>query len=168
MKFDYIPLPNISKLPRLDFTEENNLDPLGIQKFFDDEMDCYQNNKLSRIVVVKNWKQAIGYFAVSMNAIEVKQELEQDEKVPGTTTRKYPAMLIGRMGVDKKYRKKGIGKAICSYCVGLATDLSLRVGCRYVMLQTSIDKVEFYKKCGFTLSKKPPKNEKVWMYRRLV
>jgi len=129
----------------------------------------YQQSNLSRIIIVKNWKQAIGYLAISMNAIEVRTQLADDEKVPGTTTRKYPAMLLGRMGVDKNYRNKGIGKTICEFCKGLAIDLSERIGCRYVVLETTNSKVPFYQKCGFTLSVKPPrKGGIVWMYRRII
>ena len=32
----------------------------------------------------------------------------------------HPAMLLGQLGVDKKYRGKRIGSDICNFCLGLA------------------------------------------------
>ena len=65
----------------------------------------------------------------------------------------YPSLLIGRVGVDNNERKKGIGKYICDWCLGLAMKLSNEVGCRYIILETTEKMVKFYKKCNFEKGK---------------
>jgi hypothetical protein len=72
------------------------------------------------------------------------------------------------MGVEKRFRKKGLGSFICDICVGLARTLSKRVGCRYVILRTVRSKIEFYLKCEFVASKKISGNGRLWMYRRII
>ena len=142
-------MSDVDELPSdLDFTENDSKDTLSIHKFYYDDLARYQQSNLSTVRLIKADGKIVGYFTVSMNAIELAK-LGKDEKVKNTTPKKYPAMLIGRMGVDKKYRNKGIGRDVCMFCRGLAIETGKRVACRYVVLQTTQERVNFYKKCGF-------------------
>jgi len=61
--------------------------------FFHNDLEKYHINKLSTVRLVSiNGKIIFGYFTVLMNAIELNI-LSKDEKVSGTSTKKYPAML---------------------------------------------------------------------------
>ncbi|MDP3779997.1 MAG: GNAT family N-acetyltransferase [Nitrosopumilaceae archaeon] len=167
MKLAYILYHEGIKLPKLDFTEDDGSDPVEINRFFHNDLDRYHSNKLSTVRLVQLAGKIVAYFTVSMNAIELSV-LDKNEKVSGTTTKKYPAMLLGRIGVDKKYRKKGIAKAICTFCQGLASVTSEKVACRYIMLHTPLNKVSIYQKMGFIQSVNPPKKGIVSMYMRIV
>lgn len=169
MTIEYLRLSGVSNLPELDFTEKDGSDPLGIHRFYYNDLQRYQENNLSATRLVKIRNKIVGYFTVSMNAIEL-DKLGKDEKVKNTTPKKYPAMLIGRMGIDKKYRRKGIGTEICQFCKGLAIEVSKDVACRYVMLHTTDDrnKVRFYNESGFIKSGNPPKKGIISMFVRIV
>ena len=167
MTLKFLHLSELKEIPKLDFTEDDKSDPLEIHKFYCEDLKRYQESKLSTVRFIQNKDVIVGYFTVSMNAIEL-DKLGKDEKVKGTTPKKYPAMLIGRMGIDKKYRRKGIGSEICLFCRGLAIETSQKVACRYVILHTTEDKVPFYKKSGFIKSGNPPKKGIVSMYVRVV
>lgn len=167
MKLDYLHLDEIKEIPRLDFTEDDGSDPLDIHKFYFNDLARYQESKLSIARFVKYKGAVAGYFTVSMNAIELER-LGRDEKVRGATPRKYPAMLIGRMGVDKKYRGLGIGSNICLFCRGLAIEASRDIGCRYVMLHTTEARVPFYRRSGFVRSENPQRKGTVSMYVRVA
>lgn len=169
MAIKYLQLSEVTDLPELDFTEKDGSDPLGIHKFYYNDLQRYQKSNLSTVRLVKIEDEIVGYFTVSMNAIEL-DKLGKDEKVKNTTPKKYPAMLIGRMGVDKKYRQKGIGAEICQFCKGLAIEVSQDVACRYVILHTTDDKnkISFYNKSGFIKSGNPPKKGVVSMFVRIV
>lgn len=169
MVVEYLQLSEVAHLPELDFTEKDGSDPLGIHKFYYDDLQRYQESNLSTVRLVKIGDKIVGYFTVSMNAIEL-DKLGKDEKVKNTTPRKYPAMLIGRMGIDKKYRRKGIGSEICQFCRGLAIEIGQKVACRYVILHTTDDrnKIRFYNKSGFIKSGNPPKQGVVSMFVRTI
>ena len=154
------------RLPVLDFTESDGTDPLKINEFYKKDLQIYSKAKLSTVWVVKEDEKIIAYFTLSMNAIELDM-LSKDEKVKNTTPRKYPVVLLGMMGVDKKHRSKGVGKFICRTCIGLAINTSNKIACRYVALQTTLDKTGFYEQIDFIRSKKSSKGETVWMYARL-
>lgn len=167
MALDFLYLDELKEIPKLDFTEDDGSDPLEIHKFYYEDLKRYQENKLSTVRFIKSKGIIVGYFTVSMNAIEL-DKLGKDEKVKGTTPKKYPAMLIGRMGIDKKYRCKGIGSEICLFCRGLAIETSHKVACRYVILHTTEDKAPFYKNSGFIRSGNPPKKGIISMYVRVA
>lgn len=167
MKLTYILYQKSVTLPKLDLTEDDGTDPAEIDRFYHKDLEKYHTNKLSTVRLVRLAGKIVAYFTVSMNAIEVNI-LDKDEKVSGTSTKKYPAMLLGRIGVDKKYRKKGIAKAICTFCQGLAAITSESVACRYIMLHTPLDKVPIYQKMGFIQSANPAKRGVVSMYMRIV
>lgn len=66
--------------------------------------------------------------------------LPESEKVEGATPLSYPAVLLGQMGVHKKYRGSGFGYEIGRFCIGLAVELSAKIACRYIYLDTDNDK----------------------------
>lgn len=169
MTIEYLQLSEVTDLPELDFTEKDGSDPLGIHKFYYNNLHRYQESNLSTVRLVKIENKIVEYFTVSMNGIEI-DKLGKDEKVNNTTPKKYPAMLIGRMGVDKKYRRKGIGSEICQFCRGLAIEIGQKVACRYVMLHTTDDKnkIQFYNKSGFIKSGNPPKKGVASMFVRTI
>jgi predicted GNAT family N-acyltransferase len=167
MKLEYVLYSKKTVLPKLDLTENDGSDPLEIGHFFHNDVQKYHNNKLSTVRLVMASGKVVGYFTVSMNAIELSI-LSKEEKVTGTSTKKYPAMLLGRMGIDKKFRNKGVGSSICKFCQGLADVTSENVVCRYIILHTTLNKAQFYQKLGFVQSADPPKKDIVSMYMRIA
>jgi GNAT superfamily N-acetyltransferase len=78
-------------------------------------------------------------------------------------TASYPALLIGQMGVDKNYRGRKIGDAICKHCIGLARKFNERVACACITLQTTEDKASYYQQYFFETTRKL-RNGQVAMY----
>jgi len=102
-----------------------------------------------------------------MTSIATK-ELPSKERVDESTTKYYPAMLLGQMGINKKHRGKKIGRMVTHFCTGLALNIGKRVACRYLVLQTDVKHLEFYQKyCAFTPSEKSGNKPLIMMYRRL-
>ena len=63
----------------------------------------------------------------------------------------YPAVKIARLAVDKSLRGSGIGRALVELALGVAKDtVCPAVGCRFMMVDSKQDSIEFYAKCGFT------------------
>jgi len=152
----------------LDFTSDDGDDPLGVNKFFHNNLLTYRQNSLSAVWIVRDGAIPVAFFTISMNAIEVKA-LHLSEKVNDVVTSRYPAALLGQMGVDKKHRRRGIGLAICDFCVGLAGEVGEKIACRYLMLQTTKNLLQLYEKANFVRSVKTPTLDgKFWLYKRLV
>jgi len=96
-------------------------------------------------------------------------DLGEDEEVRGVRV-PYPALLLGRLAVDKRLRGKGIGASLCRFAVGLAVEVSNTIGCRYVALHTLPDRVSFYTKepLNFVESSLERPDKKKLLYLRVV
>jgi GNAT superfamily N-acetyltransferase len=159
-----IPYFNKDDFLNCDF-KEGNSDPVGVDDFIHNRAYTYKEYNFSVIYTVKYSGNVVGFFTASMAGLEVKR-LSETEKIEKIGLISYPALLLGYMGVEKKFRDKGIGKWICRFCVGLAIELSTKIACGYVALQTTIDKRVFYEKLDF-VSSGEEKIGKIWMYRRI-
>jgi GNAT superfamily N-acetyltransferase len=83
-----------------------------------------------------------------MGAIKTDELLEQDirEEIEFST---YPALLLGRMGVDREFQCRGVGSSILMHCLGLAQKINDDIACSALMLHTTRDVSEYYRKKGF-------------------
>ncbi|KAA6346551.1 hypothetical protein EZS27_005944 [termite gut metagenome] len=63
----------------------------------------------------------------------------------------YPAVLIGRLGVNKNYVRTGIGSELMYFMKHWFVDLQNKTGCRYLIVDSYNDPIplEYYKKNGF-------------------
>ncbi len=164
-RLDFSLLSDEDNLLDLDFTEEDGTDPLGVNAFLKQKASEYRKNNLTAIHAVRLDGKLVAFFTLSMFAIQVK-ELQDKEKIGDSNLVSYPAILLGQMGVDKKFRNQGIGYWICQFCLGLAQEIGQRVACRYLMLETNEQKSSYYKRLLFEQSSK--KSQKIWMYRRVL
>jgi GNAT superfamily N-acetyltransferase len=123
-----------------------------------------QNRKIS---VTYLWflietKELVAYVTVSPDCVKLKKinpELSQKFRDKGINYKSLPALKIGRLCVDDKFQKRGIGKLIIQFSISMAIKLSQQVGCRFLYLDakrnpdSSKDAIHFYKKMGFELYK---------------
>ncbi|HUX99016.1 MAG TPA: GNAT family N-acetyltransferase [Candidatus Deferrimicrobium sp.] len=72
---------------------------------------------------------------------------KENEKVIGTLRlfKKATNIMLGRMAIDKNYRKKGIGHALISKAMQEAKNL----GGDYIIAHSQLDALKFYQKNGF-------------------
>lgn len=64
----------------------------------------------------------------------------------------YPAVKIARLAVDRRVRGLGIGEALVNLCLGITQEyIAPNVGCRFVMVDSKRDAVNFYDRMGFTM-----------------
>lgn len=157
--------PSHDDFSSLDFRDINDSDPLKVDEFIHKNPRQYVDNHVSTIFTVRYYKEIVAFFTVSMSSIG-KKNIELNDKI-NVTFSDYPALLLGQMGVDKKFRKRGLGQYICKYCSGLGQRLDNDVACAFIILQTTKEIAENYYelRCNFKW-KKSNKNI-VWMYRKL-
>jgi GNAT superfamily N-acetyltransferase len=138
-----------------------------VDDFIHNKALIYRDINLSVIYVLRHNQDIVAYFTTSMGSIRIK-DLREGETIEGGP-KDYPAMLLGNMGVDKRFRDKGLGSFIYDeFCIGLARRLNKRVACRYVYIRTSKDEIGFYQKCRFIPAEKISDKGRLWMYRRIV
>lgn len=73
----------------------------------------------------------------------------------------YPAVKIARLAVDRRVQRLGIGEALVNLSLGIAKEyVAPNVGCRFVMVDSKKDAVNFYDRQGFTMLDTPANRER--------
>jgi GNAT superfamily N-acetyltransferase len=104
------------------------------------------NSDIGKVWLFIHHKKIAGYVTIAMSQLH-KSEHKRLSKL--TTHGYIPGMLLGQMARDKNYKGRGIGKIMISWVVREAINISKRIGCRLIILQSEEDKVKTYENYGF-------------------
>jgi predicted N-acetyltransferase YhbS len=128
-------------------------DRLGCDDFIhkEDEAKLFQKERHGITYLFSYGGDVIGYVTLAMSSISSKRMDKQYKELVGLKF--YPSLLIGRLAVSNNWRRKGVGKYLCDWSLGVAMTLSEKVGCRYVIVETDHINVNFYENCDFKLGK---------------
>jgi GNAT superfamily N-acetyltransferase len=92
----------------------------------------------------------IGYHTLTATSIEIVNLPEKfGKKLPPHGV--LGATLIGRLAVDLKYARRGIGTKLLAHAVKLAFDENPAASIAVIVHALNDDAVKFYKALGFTL-----------------
>jgi predicted N-acetyltransferase YhbS len=131
----------------------------GLNEFIHTEALEYQQDCMGSTYVFFHQDVPMGFATIAMYAIEVKET-----KLGRVTSEKrYPALLLGRLGVDNNYRKRHVGLCMVQWTVARAQVMAKEIGCRFVVVLTRQSKVGFYKECGFEVCPNYDNKKKVLM-----
>ncbi|MEX0812544.1 MAG: GNAT family N-acetyltransferase [Chitinophagales bacterium] len=77
----------------------------------------------------------------------------------------YPAVLIGRLGVNKAFKRNGIGKELMDSLKAWFIDEENKTGCRFIIVDSYNEKIPltFYKNNGFKNIFKSEEEEKEYL-----
>jgi len=142
----------------------------------------YQQKRLARTFCWMDGQRVAGYMATLMTSADFskrKEEMREAELVgvaiapEGRTLDRFPALLIGMLGVSQQYRRKGLGEFMVRFAVGMAEVLSDGTGCRFVTVDAdrTDEAIRCYEKVGFSRAETDRQAEaggalrqRVWMY----
>jgi predicted N-acetyltransferase YhbS len=106
-----------------------------------------QASNVSRTYVVCKEKNIIGYYCLSSAAID-REDMpkSQQRNMPDP----IPAVLIGRLAVDLKYKGRGIGAGLLQDALVRIVTASQTVGIAYILVRAlDVEAKRFYEKYGF-------------------
>ncbi len=100
------------------------------------------------VCVPQGSQNILGYYTSSASVIST--EAIPDE-LRGNFPKETPALLIGRIAVDKSMQKKGVGKRLLRHALEYAIDISQKTGVYAVRVDAKDEKAkEYYRdKFGF-------------------
>jgi hypothetical protein len=157
--------PTMDNLSDLDFTQNDGSDPLLVEQYIKSNLLRGIKNENVKIYVVKYEDIAIAFFTLSISVI-CRNNLCTDEN--GLKDFIYPALLMGKIGIDKKYRCFNIGKYICLFCLGLAQITNEKIACTFFVFKTTKSLAEKIYGPKYYFRWKNTDSKIVWVYRRIV
>jgi GNAT superfamily N-acetyltransferase len=131
---------------------------------FDNSID-HMKSEISIVYLLKYKKEIVGYFALSTDSIKItKGDRKKIKEIYGISYPYYPAIKVGRLAIDKNYKRNGIGTMIIDYVMGLVSKLRSDVGIRYLAVDSYSESQKFYENNDFKLFKLKEKKNIIQMY----
>lgn len=147
-----------------------------LDDFFANDSFAYYQQLLGKTYLYKLRsleEDTIAAFTISNASIRVddlpnarKKKIEHD--IPyQKTCRNYPAVLIGRLGVNKKIHSKHVGSEIINFIKYWFVEPNNKTGCRFVLVDAYNNPftIKFYESNSFKMMFSNEEQEK--QYRRL-
>lgn len=147
-----------------------------LDDFFANDSMAYFQQLLGKTYLYKlrsDSASTVAAFTISNASIRVddlpnsrKKKIEHD--IPyQKTCRNYPAVLIGRLGVDINFQSKHVGSEIIEFIKYWFIEPNNKTGCRFVLVDAynTPSTVKFYESNGFKMMFSSEEQEK--LYRRL-
>ena len=132
-----------------------------LDDFFQGEYHLYAQKLLGKTYVLRqkdNLKNIISAFTVSNDSIRIKHLLPEDKAEIEYVTengeknlQRYPGVLLGRLGTNKNFSKKGYGSATMEFIKSWFRSSSNKTGCRFIIVDAlnKPDVIHYYIKNGF-------------------
>ena len=140
-----IKVDKLSKYHKLDLFDCDDMD---INEFLIKDAWCWQEKKIATTTIFIYDEEVIGFFTASCDAIKLKEDEKADHDL-SKSIKEFPAIKIGRLGVDKRYQSKGLGTLILKFAIGYILECSEKIAVRFITVDAYPEKEEWYKKCGF-------------------
>jgi predicted GNAT family N-acyltransferase len=121
----------------------------------------YSKEAIARTHLIKNGEEKIiAYFSLFNDALTVEDAgFSSKSKKKSFLSRliphhkrhleNYPAIKIGRLAVCVEFQGKQIGQKILSYIISLGIELNKSVACKFILVDSYPQSVQFYKRNNF-------------------
>lgn len=116
-----------------------------------EEVANYEKEWLGKTTLAYCEGSLAGYYTICYGQLrkEYLQTWKSFTKLGEYHVDSVPAMVVGRLAVDKKWQNKGIGRTTMQRIAMLALDNSAHSGLRLLLVQAKEDAFGFYEKLGF-------------------
>jgi len=111
----------------------------------------------------KSTNELVGYITLLTDTISLNPTLKNEFRTKGIDYKSLPAIKIGRLCVDDKFLRKGIGSLMIQSVIYYIKKINEKCGCRFITVDAkrnpdkSKDSCHFYKKMGFEMLKERKK-----------
>jgi GNAT superfamily N-acetyltransferase len=131
-----------------------------LNEFFKDDCVNYSNELLGKtycFLLDNDLTKVVCAFTVSNDSIKTNllaksKKNKISRPIPNIKrTISYPAVLIGRLGVSKDFKRQGIGTELMNFIKGWFIDEKNKTGCRFVVVDSYNEPIplEYYQNNGF-------------------
>ncbi|PIN74191.1 hypothetical protein COV20_01080 [Candidatus Woesearchaeota archaeon CG10_big_fil_rev_8_21_14_0_10_45_16] len=140
-----------------------NYDVSGFNSYEKELVDFLREDALEnqeqRLSVTFLWyykDHLVSYVTVLNDKINLEGDLKEFFREKGIHYKSLPALKIGRLCVDDRYLRRGLGRLMILSVINVADGINKnKAGCRFITLDAKRnsdkkrDSIHFYKKMGF-------------------
>lgn len=146
--------PIFTRLEPENIIKPFDCDDEDLNDFLHNTSKDYLQQLLAVTYLIEDKDQTIAFFSMLNDKVSLKDtDKNKWRKVKKKLPHKkhmssYPAVKLGRLGVNKLYKGKGIGKMILDY-LKIHFVNGNRTGCRFLTVDAYGESLGFYEKQGF-------------------
>ncbi len=113
-----------------------------VNRFLKEKAYDQQQRKLTKVYVIHRGADVFGFYAIACSSLRLRlPDMTSEFRVPG--------MLLGMIGVDKRYQGKGISKHLIDHCISLSKSIGKTIACRILYVDALGSMVDYYEKLAF-------------------
>jgi len=144
-----IKVSSLSKIYKLDDFDCGDTD---LNEFLKKDSFAYQEAQIANVYLVIYNDSVIGFFSLQNDAVKLGLEEKDKAEIKKPHT-EFPSVKLGRLGIDKDYQRKGLGKLIIRIAVGLVRQAKRYSACRFLTVDSYFKAVDFYIGYGFEINR---------------
>ncbi len=118
-----------------------------LNEFIKQDAFNYRKQLIAKTFLVIYQEQVVGFFSVMNDALKLKPE--ETQQIDIRRLHEYPALKIGRLAVDKRFKQRGIGRICIDFIVGLGILINQTSACRFITVDSYPESTGFYEKRSF-------------------
>jgi GNAT superfamily N-acetyltransferase len=122
---------------------------LNLAAFLQRQALDHHNKHVSKTYVLEDENRIVlAYVSLCCGQVELEHPIDDvvDYKYP------VPAVRIGKLAVCDGFERKGYGSQLVNLAIAIAkNEVRSAVGCRFLLVDSHQDAIEFYKKNGFVM-----------------
>lgn len=122
-----------------------------LNDFLKADADMHYREGLTQTMLIIYRNRLIGYFSLLTDCLNLGDGENECFRSRGISYRTFPAVKIGRLGVDMRFKRRGIGKLALNVIKGLVYNAHKYVGCRFLTVDAKDDpdSIAFWEGQGF-------------------
>lgn len=130
-----------------------------LNDFLKTDATNYQADHVSHTRLAFLNRELVGYVTLLADCIILKtsekKRLLDKLLLSHQTVFTFPALKIGRLGVQSGFQRSGIGRQLLKYVIGLVVRLNdeFGIGCRFITVDAYPRSIPWYTKHGFVANK---------------
>lgn len=130
-----------------------------LNDFLKNDASKFQADHLSHTQIVLLNGALVAYITLLADCVILqtgeKKKILQQARAYHQRIYTFPAIKIGRIGVQKEFRHSGIGTQLLIYTIGLVVRLNkeLNIACRFITLDAYPQSISWYEKKYFKFNK---------------
>lgn len=116
--------------------------------------DFHQANVARTYVLIPDDEDTTiwGYITLMCSEIKLGNTHTLDDCEAANRYNDFPAVKIARLAIDHRIRGRGYGDALVQFAISIARqDIMPRIGCRFLVAESKVGALSFYKRIGFTM-----------------
>lgn len=156
---------DLSQLSLILLNENHTIKPFDcgdadLNEFLFEKAKLYKNELLATTFILENSTQTVAYYSIFNDNLKVEEEefasksafkrfLKELVSHPKRHLKSFPALKIGRLGIDKTFKGKGLGKLIINNIISEALELNQKQGCKLITVDAYNESLVFYERLNF-------------------